>query len=118
TLARFRTTTILRPPGCYSLHFITRAIGTLQALGSSRLRICAERLRNLVNSGSLHNRGPALAFRKARSLILVGVHAPELLPIFIIYRYQIMMMFPAAIFFEVSLRSRLFWRCFHELFLS
>jgi len=89
----------------------------LEASGSSRLRTCAMRLRNLVNSRRLHNRGPALAFRKARSLVLVGVHAPEFLSILIIYRYQIMMMFPAAIFLEVSLGSRLFWRCFHELFL-
>ena len=57
--------------------------------------------------------GAALAFRKARGLVLVGVDAAKLFSILIVYGDEKMVMLAAAVFLKIGLGAGLLRLYFH-----
>jgi len=104
-LARFRTTTILRPLN--DLLFITRPVGShkpSQLLPALSQTVYNEEFSgNLGNAGGFYHRRAALTLRKPGGLILVRVDTAELFSVGIKDTDKIMVMFAATIFAESSL---------------
>jgi len=96
-LARFRTTTILRPLN-NSLFIACPGSSDKRCPPSPSIRQTPGpgRSGNLRDPGRLHHRRTALPLREARGFALVGIDAAELFSIRVINAYEEMMVLAAA----------------------
>jgi len=99
-LARFRTTTILRPlrTTTFIARFRPQRQGTPETVKKNK-----DELRNLRNARGFYDRRAALAFGEAGGFFLVGINPAKGFAVGVIDGDQEMMMFSAAIFPEFRL---------------